>query len=93
MTPFEQAQEQVRNGELKAPRVSNNQGSINYFGYQLSVHHFNLKVMASGMKFRGIKFTDLKKYYGLKGRTAKDCLPQYEQIMSEYKQSLNNQHA
>jgi hypothetical protein len=45
--------------------------------------------MASGMKFKGVKFTDLKKYYGLKGRTAKDCLPQYEQIMSEYKQSLS----
>jgi hypothetical protein len=49
--------------------------------------------MASGMKFKGVKFTDLKKYYGLKGRTAKDCLHQYEQIMNEYKQNLQNQYA
>ncbi len=93
MTPFEQAQKQVRKEELRTPRISNAQGNVDYFGYQLSVHHFNLKIMASGMKFKGVKFTDLKKYYGLEGRTAKDCLPQYEQIMSEYKQSLNNQHA
>jgi hypothetical protein len=93
MTPFEQAQQQVKNEELKTPRASNYQGSINYFGYQLSVHHFNLKIMASGMQFKGVKFTDLKKYYGLKGRSAKECLPQYEQIMAEYKQSLKNQNA
>ena len=41
--------------------------------------------MASGMKCRGITFTQIKKYYGLKGRTAKDVLEQFQVIMEAYK--------
>jgi len=85
MTQFEQAQEQVKQETLKTPTVSANGANVNYFGYQLSVHHFNLKLMAKGMTFRGIKFTDIKKYYGLKGKGAKDCLTQFEQILADYK--------
>jgi hypothetical protein len=88
MTQFEEAQEQVRQGLLKAPNVSTAEGNIDYFGYQLAVHHFNMKLMAKGMKFRGIKFTDIKKYYGLKGKSAKDCLLQFEEVMEKYKLSI-----
>jgi hypothetical protein len=90
MTPFEQAQEQVKNGQLTPPQVSAGGGNLDYFAYQLATHRFNLKIMAGGMKFRGVKFTDLKKYYGLKGRTAKDCLPQFEEIFENYKAKLNS---
>jgi hypothetical protein len=62
--------------------------SLDYFGYQLSVHNFNLKIMANGMKFKGITFTQIKKYYGLKGKSAKDCLAQFEQIMNDYKKGV-----
>lgn len=85
MTKFEQAQVQVKQGELKTPKVSTAHGSVDYFSYQLAVHHFNLKLMSRGMTCKGIKFKDIKDYYGLKGRTAKDCLVQYEQIMQDYK--------
>jgi hypothetical protein len=44
--------------------------------------------MAKGMKFRNITFTQIKKYYGLKGRTAADCLPQFDQLMENYKLAL-----
>lgn len=88
MTQFEQAQAQVKEGTLRTPSVSMGNNSIDYFGYQLAVHHFNLKIMASGMKFKGITFTQIKKYYGLKGKGAKDCLAQFEQIMNDYKKSL-----
>ena len=88
MTPFEQAQEQVNNNQLATPSVSTGNKPVDYFTYQLSVHHFNLKLMAKGMTFRGIKFTDIKKYYGLKGKGAKDCLEQFEKIMSDYKAKL-----
>ena len=44
--------------------------------------------MAKGMTFKGIKFTDIKNYYGLTGRSAKDCLPQFEKIMADYKEKL-----
>jgi hypothetical protein len=88
MTQFEQAQAQVKEGTLKAPSVSMGSSTIDYFGYQLATHRFNLKVMASGMKFNGITFTQIKKYYGLKGRSAKDCLPQFEQIINDYKEGL-----
>lgn len=84
-TPFEIAQEQAANGTLQTPSVSAGGGQINYFGYQISVHHFNLKIMAAGMKCRGITFTQIKKYYGLKGKSAKDCLPQFEKIIEDFK--------
>ena len=85
MTPFEQAQEQVKNGLLKTPSVSVGTKPVDYFEYQISVHRFNLKLMSSGLSFRGITFTQIKKYYGLKGRTAKECLPQFEEIIANYK--------
>ena len=88
MTPFEQAQEQVKTKTLQAPQVSAGGKEVDYFGYQLSVHKFNLSLMAKGMTFRGIKFTDIKKYYGLKGKSAKDCLPQFLEIMENYKKAL-----
>ena len=84
-TPFEQAVEQARLGQLKLPSVSMSNKSIDYFAYQLAVHKFNLSIMASGMTCRGIKFTDIKKYYGLKGRSAKDCLPDMIAIIEFYK--------
>ena len=90
MTQFEQAQESAKLGTLKTPDVSVEGRTIDYFGYQLSVHKFNLSLMAKGMKFRGITFAQIKKYYGLKGRSAADCLKQFEGIMDQYKKSLNN---
>ena len=88
MTQFEQAVEAANRRELQTPSVSVGNKKINYFGYQLATHHFNLKLMSKGMKFRVIKFTDLKNYYGLKGRSANDCLEQFEKIMADYKESL-----
>lgn len=87
-TPFEVAQQQVKEGLITPPSVSTGTGEVDYFGYQLSCHKFNLRIMASGMSCRGIKFTDIKKYYGLKGRSAKDCLPQFEEIIAKYKEAL-----
>lgn len=79
-TPFEVSIEKSEN----LPQVNYEGKEIPYFKYQLAVHHFNLKLMARGMKFNGIKFTDIKTYYGLKGRSAKDCLPEFERIMNDY---------
>jgi len=88
MTNFEKALQQVREGKIQTPNVSYGSKPIDYFGFQLSTHHFNLKLMARGMKFRGITFTDIKNYYGLKGRSAAECLPQFEKILADYKASL-----
>lgn len=88
MTPFQQALQAAAQGTLQTPSVSNENGNVDYFGYQLAVHKFNLSLMARGMKCRGITFTQIKKYYGLKGRTATDCLPQFIQIMDAYKKAL-----
>lgn len=89
-TQFEQALEQAKLGKLRSPNVYSANGKIDYFGYQLAVHKFNLSIMASGMTCNGIKFTDIKNYYGLKGRSAKACLPQFLEVFESYKQSLNN---
>jgi hypothetical protein len=90
MTQFEQALQQVKEQQLQTPKVMTEGREIDYFGYQLSVHHFNLKLMAKGMTCRGIKFSDIKRYYGLKGRTASDCLPQFEVILNDYKTNFIN---
>ena len=89
MTPFEQAQEDVKNGKIKTPSVSSGAKNIDYFGYQLSVHKFNLSLMAKGMQCRGVKLKDLKNYYGLKGRSAKDCLEQFLDIFHNYQEELS----
>ena len=83
-TPFEEAVKAVEAGTLKTPTVSIGKGNVPYFMYQLAVHKFNLKIMSGGMLCRGIKLNDIKKYYGLKGRTAKDILPQFLELMDEY---------
>jgi hypothetical protein len=88
MTQFQQALIAASEGKLQTPTVSNTNGNIDYFGYQLAVHKYNLSIMALGMKCRGITFTQIKKYYGFKGRTAKDCLQQMEQLLINYKQLL-----
>ena len=87
-TPFELAQQQVKEARAKLPVVSMGNGNIPYFGYQLAVHKFNLSIMSKGMKCRGITFTQIKKYYGLKGRSAAECLPQLAKIVEDYKTSL-----
>lgn len=90
MTKFEMAVVQAEMGELQTPSVGTSKGSVDYFWYQISVHHFNLKIMAKGMKFRNVKLSDLKNYYGLKGRTAMDCLKQFENIIMRYRLKLIN---
>jgi len=85
LTPFELAQQQAEAGTLQLPSVSMGDKKIDYFLYQLSVHRFNLNIMAGGMTFKGVKFTDIKKYYGLKGRTAKDCVEQFDKIIADFK--------
>lgn len=87
-TLFEKTVEQVRSGQLKTPKVSTADGEMDYFGYQLAVHKYNLSLMSLGLTCNGVKLSDLKRYYGLKGRSAKQCLPQFLDIMSKYKQSL-----
>jgi hypothetical protein len=90
MTLFETAVQQARQGELQTPTVGTSNGNVDYFWYQLSVHHFNLKLMSKGIMSRGIKLKDLKHYYGLKGKTAAMCLPQYEEILNKYKEKYLN---
>lgn len=75
---------QAQAGTLKTPTVSTSEGTINYFGYQLAVHKYYLSLMSKGIQNRQVKLRDLKNYYGLKGRTASDCLPQFIQLMEQF---------
>ena len=84
MTPFEQAVLQAAEGKLQTPSVSISSGQVNYFQYQLAVHKFYLSLMARGIQNKQVKLRDLKHYYGLKGRTASDCLPQLERLIDHY---------
>jgi len=88
MTPFQQAVAQAQAGSLETPAVYSGAKQIDYFGYQLAVHQFNLRIMSRGMQCRGVKLKDLKAYYGLTGRSAADCLPQFEALVQDYKERL-----
>jgi len=88
MTPFEKAQQDVLEGKATVPSVSYGTKQLDYFGYQLAVHKMNMGAMAIGMKCHGITFTQLKKYYGLKGRSAKECLPEIKQLFEDFKVKL-----
>jgi|688.fasta_scaffold03477_70 hypothetical protein len=88
-TQFEIAQEQVKLGKLKTPSVSTSEGNIDYFGYQLAVHKYQVSLMSKGIKpTRNWSMKPIKEYYGLKGRTAEDCLPQLLSIIDAYTNEL-----
>ena len=88
MTQFEQAVEAVRNGSLQAPKVSTGKGDVDYFWFQLCSHHFYMKIFAAGMTARNAKLKDYKAYYGLKSRSAKDCLVEFEKIKDDYEAKM-----
>ena len=92
MTPFQQAvlQVELAAGKLQTPSVSYSGKAVDYFKYQLAVHKFNLSIMSKGMTCRGVKLKDLKHYYGLTGRSAADCLPQFIQLMDNFLNSGKN---
>jgi hypothetical protein len=75
---------------MQVPKVHTEEGTIPFAGYQLAVHVYALKIMAAGMKMRGVTFSQIKKYYGLKGRIAKECVPQLEQIQKAYRELAQN---
>jgi len=90
MTQFQQTLLATENGTMQVPTVSTSEGSIPFAGYQLAVHVYALKIMALGMKMRGVTFTQIKKYYGLPGKSAKECVPQLEQIQNTYRELAKN---
>lgn len=83
-TPFELAVLKARSGQLQTPSVNYGSKQVDYFHYQLLNHIYALKILGGGMKMNGVKLKDIKDYYGLKGRSAKDCLPQLQTICQDY---------
>ena len=89
LTVFQQVKKDLYEGKIKAPTVSADGNDVPYFRYQLAVHKMELSLMSNGMKLnRHSKLKPLKEYYGLKGKTAKECLPQMLQIIADYEAEL-----
>lgn len=86
MTQFQQTMLATENGTMQVPTVHTEGGTIPFAGYQLATHVYALKIMALGMKMRGVTFTQIKKYYGLSGKSAKDCVPELEKIQKIYRE-------
>lgn len=85
-TPFWQQVIQRAEGNLQTPKVSTTDGDIDYFGYQLSVHKYQLALYCKGiMPHRGWRLKSLKEYYGLKGRDKAKLLEQFNDIFEMYK--------
>ena len=90
MTQFEQTMLAAEGGQQQVPTVIYEGQSIPFAGYQLASHIYALKIMALGMKMRGITFTQIKKYYGLSGKSAKECVPQLQAIQEKYRAIAQN---
>jgi hypothetical protein len=84
MTPYQKALAAVQNGTANPPKVYYGTKQIDFLSYQFAAHKFALSVMANGMKLRGMKLSQLKNYYGIQGRTAKDVMEKFIPIMDEY---------
>ena len=81
---FEKAVLDRNEGKIQAPIVSMEGMEIDYFLYQIHVHHMNLKIMSSGMTMRGINLKKLKQYYGLTGQSTIVCLEDFENMLDAY---------
>ena len=90
MTQFQQSMLATEEGSQRVPKVIYEGREIPFAGYQLATHIYALKIMALGMKMRGVTFTQIKKFYGLKGKSAKDCIPQLQQIQNSYREIVKN---
>ena len=90
MTQFQQSMLATEEGSQRVPTVIFEGQEIPYAGYQLAVHIYALKIMALGMKMRGITFTQIKKYYGLSGKSAKECLPHLQALQEMYRTNSQN---
>lgn len=77
MKTYEEVKQGIADGTINAPKVMYKNGEIEFTRYQLAVHKYNLGIMKAGMTCRGIKLKDLKVYYGLKGKSAKDCYTEF----------------
>jgi hypothetical protein len=87
-TKFELALEQYKAGTLKAPTTIVNNTEMDYFAFQLISHHFYAKLFAKGITARQMNLKQMKDYYGLKSKSAKDCLIEFESIKDKYLESL-----
>ena len=90
MTKFEQSMLATEEGQQQVPTVTFEGQSIPFHGYQLASHIYALKIMALGMKMRGVTFKQIKDYYGLRGRSAKECLPQLQMVQEGYRLQVQN---
>ena len=90
MTQFQQSMLATEEGLQQVPKVVYEGKQIPFAGYQLATHIYALKIMGMGMKMRGVTFTQIKKYYGLTGKSAKDCIPQLQQIQNAYREISKN---
>ena len=90
MTQFQQSMLATEEGLQQVPKVIYEGKQIPFAGYQLATHIYALKIMGMGMKMRGVTFTQIKKYYGLTGKSAKDCILQLQQIQNAYREISKN---
>ena len=73
MTQFQESMLAVEEGQQQVPTVIFEGKEIPFHGYQLASHIYALKIMALGMKMKGVTFTQIKRYYGLRGSSSKEC--------------------
>jgi hypothetical protein len=84
MTPFEQAHQDWMEGKIQLPRVYHGDSELNPFLYQIAVHKYYLKLMSVGIGTKQVKLSDIKKFYGIKGKSAKDVYNSFTELIKSY---------
>ena len=90
MTQFQESMLAVEEGQQQVPTVIFEGKEIPFHGYQLAAHVYALKIMALGMKMKGVTFTQIKRYYGLRGSSSKECAVELQKIQEAYMRQAEN---
>jgi len=86
LTPFGEILEQSKQPNYNnLPVVIYDGKRISAIKYQLAISKMQLSLSAKGIQpFKNWKLKDHKNFYGLKGRTAKDCLEEFMIIYNHF---------
>jgi hypothetical protein len=86
MTQFENDVQLNRDGKKPIPVVLYGQHELDYFMYVLLTHRFLLQLRTKGIKdkSKSTLLKDIRQYYGLQSRSAKNMLIELQDIISQY---------
>jgi len=85
-TPFEKAVAAAIDGTLQAPVIIRGAAQLDPLRFQLAMHKGLLRLAALGIKMKAYRLSDIKVYYGYKGRSAAEVLKEHLSLMEDFEE-------